>query len=236
MIYVCLGDERVALTTALKLRKRLRPLEIPTVVRMNTKAGLSTLLANGTNLKKSIGNVYAFPLFENTCMPDVIWGGCTYEILARAIHEDYIRNAVERGGSPQTNPSMVPWEDLPESLKESNRDQAEHISVKLERFGYDFIVTRDWEPPLLRFSRDEVEEMAIMEHQRFVEERLRQGWRTGSSKDAKKKISTTFVPYDELSEEEKDKDRNTVRTIPEFLAKVGYQIYRLPTKENKPIT
>lgn len=75
-----------------------------------------------------------------------------------------------------------------------------------------------------------------MEHQRFVEERLRQGWRTGSSKDAKKKISTTFVPYDELSEEEKDKDRNTVRTIPEFLAKVGYQIYRLPTKENKPIT
>lgn len=231
IIYICLGDESAALTAALGLRQRLKPLEIPVVVRMNSDAGLTTLLGDSRDRDESIKTVHPFPLLKATCTPDLIWGGSTYEILARAIHEDYLRKAMKRGETPQTNRSMVAWEDLAESLRESNRNQAEHIAVKLQQFGYDFAMTTDWDPELLAFSPEEVEGMAQLEHKRFVDERLREGWRYGAQKDEARKISPGLIPYDELSEVEKDKDRNTVRGIPEFLAKAGYQVYRSKQRE-----
>jgi hypothetical protein len=225
-IYICLGDESVALATILKLRQHLKVPSIPMIVRMNTAAGLTTLLRHLKNENDSTGEVHAFPLLEESCTPELIWGGSTYEILARAIHDDYIKNAMSRGETPVTNRSMLPWDDLPETLRESNRNQAEHISEKLHTLGYDFIMTSDWDPQPIKFSDDEIEQMSRMEHTRFVNERLRAGWKYGTPKNDEKKISPTLIPYDQLSEEEKDKDRTTVIGIPEFLVKAGFQVYR----------
>jgi voltage-gated potassium channel Kch len=225
-IYICLGDESIALATALKLQKQLKVPSIPMIVRMNTAAGLTTLLRHLKDDNNSTGEVHAFPLLDEACTPGLIWGGSTYEILARAIHDDYIRNAMSRGETPVTNRSMVPWEDLPEALRESNRNQAEHISEKLHTLGYDFVMTSDWDPQIIKFSNDEIEQMARMEHTRFVNERLRAGWKYGTPKDDEKKISPTLILYNQLSEEEKDKDRTTVTGIPEFLSKAGFQVYR----------
>jgi hypothetical protein len=150
----------------------------------------------------------------------------TYDLLARAIHEEYVRNERAKGLTPETNPAMVSWEELPEDLKESNRAQAEHIRVKLEAIGCDIIITTDWEPSIFKFSQEEVELMAKMEHERFVKERLRAGWKIGPVKDIQKKISPTLIPWEELPDEEKEKDRMFVRRLPAFLADAGFQILR----------
>lgn len=226
VIYVCLGNDSVALTAALKLHQRSLSHEIPIVVRMEQNDGLTMLLHESEDNTERPRNIHAFPLLEQTCTPDLIWGDCTYEILARAIHEDYLLSCKKRGETPQTNRSMVPWSDLTESLKESNRKQAEHIIVKLECFGYDLAITTDWDPQAIAFSPEEAEEMAKMEHERFVEERLRDGWKYGAVKDIEKKINPTLVSWDKLSAVEKDKDRTAVLGIPAFLARVGYQVYR----------
>jgi RyR domain len=122
---------------------------------------------------------------------------------------------------------MVRWEDLSENLRESNRNQAEHISEKMRLFGYDITMTTEWDSKSIKFPANEVEEMAKMEHTRWVNERLQAGWKYGPSKDDIKKINPTLISWEELSEEEKDKDRNTVIGIPEFLAKAGFQLNRL---------
>jgi hypothetical protein len=166
-----------------------------------------------------------FPLMERTCKPQAIWDGGTYEMLAHAIHEDYLRNAALRSETPQTNSSMVPWNDLSENLRESNRNQAENIALKLRESGYDFALAAEWDLQPLQFPAEVVEEMAKMEHRRFVDERLREGWKYGWPKDDQKKISPTLIPWDELSEEEKDKDRDPVRSIPAFLARAGYRVF-----------
>jgi hypothetical protein len=57
--------------------------------------------------------------------------GTTTEILARAIHEEYVRDQMQKGESRATDRSLVPWKHLAENLKESNRSQAEHIGSKL---------------------------------------------------------------------------------------------------------
>jgi hypothetical protein len=157
--------------------------------------------------------------------------GCTYEILARAIHEDYVRKEREKGFTPQTKRSVVPWEELEETYKELNISVAEHIRVKLDAIGCDIAITTDWDTPRFEFSPEEVELLAQMEHDRFVEQRLSQGWTYGPARDEEKKALPSLVPWDELSEEDKDRDRNQVQGLPAFLAKARFQVYRLRKKE-----
>jgi len=48
-------------------------------------------------------------------------------------------------------------------------------------------------------------------------------------KNKEKKEHPCLVPWITLPEEERDKDRNTVMQIPLYLAKAGFQIYRMRT-------
>jgi hypothetical protein len=70
-----------------------------------------------------------------------------------------------------------------------------------------------------------------MEHERWVEEKLSDGWRYSPTKDLEKKTIPYLVPWDDLSEADKDKDRNQVRNLPAFLAKARFEIYRTRKKE-----
>ena len=62
-----------------------------------------------------------------------------------------------------------------------------------------------------------------MEHQRWVDQRRLDGWTPGQ-KDIEAKTTPYLVPWDHLSEEVKELDRQTVRGLPAFLARAGYQI------------
>ena len=224
MVYVCLDDDSNALSTALALHQQLKTLEIPIVVRMLYEAGLATLLQQRNKDHDGLVNLHAFGLLERTCTPELIFG-CTYEILARATHEKYIVSERERGSTPETNPSMMPWADLPEVLKESNRNQVEHIRVKLEAIGCDIAVTNAWEVQPFHFSKEEVDFLARMEHERWIDERQRAGFRYGTT-DNQKKTHADLVPWEQLPEEEKGKDREVVRQLSELLSQARFQIYR----------
>jgi hypothetical protein len=228
-IYVCLDNDSLGLDAALTLRQRVRSLEIPIVVRMTHNAGLATLLPEEDE-HKGLATVHAFGLLDRTCTPDLILRG-TYEILAHAIHEEYVRHEREKGHTPETNLSMVPWDELPESLKESNRSQAEGIRVKLEAIGCDIAITTGWSAQLVEFSPEEVELMAKIEHDRWVKDRLAAGWRYGRIRDPERKTSPYLVPWIQLLEEVRDIDRNAVRAIPALLAKVRFQVYRVGEKQ-----
>jgi voltage-gated potassium channel Kch len=227
--YVCLDDDSNALSAALTLRQRLGSTEIPIVVRTAHESGLATLLQKRKLTHDSFINLRPFGLLDRTCTPELI-SECTYDILAQAVHQNYVDNERKKGSTPETNPSMVPWENLPESLKESNLNQVEHIRVKLEAIGCDIAVTNEWNVPTFRFSPDEIELMAKMEHERFVTERKKQGFTNAPTKDLTKKKSPTLVSWHELPDSEKEKDRDAVRQLPEILAKARFRIYRFREK------
>jgi len=116
---------------------------------------------------------------------------------------------------------------LSELYKESNRKQAEHIRIKLEAISCDILVNTDWDAPLFQFKPEEVELLSKMEHDRYVQERLKAGEKYGPAGDTNKGTNPTLIPWDELSELEKDKDRDSVRGIPELLRIAGFEVYRL---------
>ncbi len=224
-VCVCLDNDSLGLTAGLTLFQRVRGHHIPIVVRLEHETGLATLLHGAED--NAFLDLHGFGLLDRTCQPELVLGG-THEILARAIHEDYVRRQRELGDTPESNPSRVPWDELPEDLKESNRQQADHIGVKLKAVGCGVAPLTDWDAERFQFSAEEVELMAKMEHQRFVEERLAAGWTyAAGAKTMERKTSPILVPWEELPESEKEKDRNPVRGLPRFLARAGLQVYRL---------
>jgi hypothetical protein len=226
-IYVCLDDDSLALATALKLDRQTitTNLRVPIVVRMTHDSGLATLLRVGERERYNFCGVQAFGLLDHACTPDLTHN-CTYEVIARAFHEDYVQAELAKGLTRDTNPSLLPWEELNEDMKDSNRSEAKHTLAKLNAIGCNIAMTGALDDQLFEFVPEEIELMAKMEHERYVKERLARGWRYGPIRDTRRKTNPTLIPWEQLSEEEKEKDRISVRNIPKLLSMVGFQIYR----------
>ena len=147
------------------------------------------------------------------------------DLLGEAVHETYREN--QKNIKPADDPAMLPWPELAENIKESNRQQADHILDKLRAIGCGIRPMTGDEPAPIEFDEDEIEIMAVMEHDRWMAERRLDGWVYGLERDHDRNTSPSLVPYDELPEDVKDYDRRAVRAIPEILALAKFEVYRL---------
>jgi hypothetical protein len=95
------------------------------------------------------------------------FGEGSLEPLAEAIHERW-RTEQKRVHKPA--PSL---QDLDESRRESNREQARDIGVKLDRIGRGIALLRDWEAADFDYQPGEAEELAIDQHERLVQRAAR---------------------------------------------------------------
>lgn len=68
------------------------------------------------------------------------------------------------------------------------------------------------------------EELAKNVHEVWAKSRMEQGWTFGEDRNDENKKHPCLVPYDELSEEEKDYDRNTSQETLKLIVKLGYSI------------
>lgn len=155
-------------------------------------------------------NVAARPLIENL------------EKLAITIHALYNQKQLER--HPEQPLAYPRFSDLPDTLKYSNLRQARNIIKKLDFMGWEMRPLSSEGKEIKIIADDVVEILAMIEHDDWVKERLDSGWVYGEKKDAEKKVSPYLVPYDELTEEIKDYDRDTIRNIPALLELIGMKI------------
>jgi hypothetical protein len=227
-IYVCIEDETEGLSSALHLMNLTISSDIPILVRMAEDAGLASLWKDGRGDTQGLARLHMFGLMERTCKPSLLNDG-SHAALARAIHEEYVRNEGSKGNGLESNPSMAAWEQLSEDLKENNRNQADDIGTKLQAVGCDILPWSDYGADQFVFSPGEIELMAKMEHERWCKTKMEQGWQYASVRDDKKRLHPCLIEWEDLRlrEAEKEKDRNTVRQIPRYLALAGFQIYRV---------
>lgn len=148
------------------------------------------------------------------------------ELLAQARHSGYVAEQEARSVTIKQNSSLRPWADLPDSLKVSNRRYAEAIAAYLGSFGAE-LVPMIGPPRRVEecFSTDKLEQLAIAEHDRWMRDLQADGWRTTSgSKDPDAKLHPLLVPWSELSQADREKDRQSVRDLPAMLARIGYAL------------
>lgn len=72
-----------------------------------------------------------------------------------------------------------------------------------------------------------VELLAQNNHDIWASERISQGWSYGEKRDDTKKETPCLVPYEELSESEKDYDRNTAIGVLKHILALGYKIEKV---------
>lgn len=151
------------------------------------------------------------------------------EKLAVAVHELFNQKQLER--HPDAPLSYPRFSDLPDSLKYSNLRQARSIADKLELMGWEMRPTGSPGESITAIPEEVVESLAVYEHELWVSERITNGWVFGETKDIEKKISPYIVPFEALTEEIKELDRDTIRNIPALLCMIGMCVYR---KNNVP--
>ena len=225
-VFVCLDDDSLGLQAGLSLLHQLKNRPVPIVIRMVEDTGLATLLAGSDTGGGSFKQLHAFGLLNQTCTADLLLGG-THEVLARELHAVYLSRGREEEKSKQKSDAFVPWEQLPERLKESNRVQAANIGNTLAAAGYNISQLRDWGAGEMEFNPQEVEIMARTEHERWCRERRKAGWVKGSPRNDQKKIHPDLVNWEDLEEDEKAKNRRFVRSLPRSLVKAGFQVERV---------
>ena len=230
-VFICTPDESLNFSTALYMNNKLNG-DVPLVIRTVHSKGFAHFFNNMCNTQaEEFRNIHVFPLVSCDCCIESLTDGVN-ELVAQAIHENYIFQNLKNGIRPASDPAMQPWYKLHFEYKESNRDQAAHMKEKLESIGYTEISQTDWSEPLFQFTPEQVEQLAISEHDRWTRERLARGWKSGP-RDSKNKTSPYFVPWDELNDEKiKDYDRNFIRAYPAILSFVDLKIVPLPEKNS----
>jgi len=181
--------------------------------------------------------------------------GEVLEHLAKAAHKVYCdeqtalgwKYGAHRNEATKENPSLVEFDQLPEDEKEQNRGQVRDIPGKLAYAGCYMVPAREGEPPFV-FPDDVLEELASMEHTRWLRQKVKDGWRYGSKTDKENKLHECLLPWrkgdlvqyagfaehlgiEELPEEEKEKDRAAVREIATILKHAGYTIVGARSKD-----
>jgi class 3 adenylate cyclase len=146
------------------------------------------------------------------------------ERLAEAVHQDYCEKARERGETPDQNPSMLPWDQIPEDLRDANRAQAADIPNKLRLLGFELTAIGGSPAMELRISGEQVEALAAREHIRWMRERQANGWTYGKPRDNKLKRHPLLVPWEELDEEHREKDRDVIRALPQRIHDANYRV------------
>jgi len=230
-VVVCLDGDARSLSCALSALARLQPRRVPIIVRMAEEAGLASLLESDEGRADRLGAVHAFGITDVVCTREALLDE-QRDLLSRAIHQDFVEKR-RREGRPETDPTMQPWDRLDLHLKDSNRQQADHIPVKLRAIGYVSDEPRGGEPAVTAFTDAEVEVLAQMEHARWEAERFLAGWTQGP-RDPAAKQSPYLVDWKDLAEEIRKYDREAVRNLPHLVAFVGRRIYRQERRGQEP--
>lgn len=214
------GDD-VNFRLAVELARKIAGQTAQILVHQTTGSGFAALLPQDHRGQTEIGRLYPFGMTEDVFNWDVLLHE-SEDAEAKALHDDYCKRRL-KDDPPQTNPE---WAELDDGMRDSNRQAADHIPIKLRALGYHtepLTKTKKQIPP---FSAPEVHLLARMEHARWCAERYLAGWRHGVTTDRANKINRCLIEFDNLPVGEEKKDHEQITAIPGALSQMKLGIYR----------
>jgi voltage-gated potassium channel Kch len=216
-VAVALGNDELSLCSALEIRSLLDcagHLHVPVYVRLEHYRRLGELVRNIENKSNFSDRLQIFGTLEETLSADVLLGS-HLDAFAQALQEEYRLRPRDT-----INPAAdVPWHELPEFMKMSNRWRADHTPLLMELAGLH--VARDVQSPVVvALSPEQIELLAELEHRRYTIERRLIEWRQSIQR-----FSTHLEDWDHLSEEYKEDNRKEVAGLPKIMARLGMEIH-----------
>ncbi|MEI8386876.1 MAG: RyR domain-containing protein [Verrucomicrobiota bacterium] len=221
-LILCIDDETMALRTALMLLKG----------RSASEAGIDAIYLHLREperlhliLEGSPGHprLAFFAPDREVFSSDAILRG-SLDTLARAVHEAWLTaEQNDRRAENQASAAAKIWEELSEHDRDSNREAADHTWAKLRTLGYELQPARGKtashgiDPAFLAELKAHEDELARVEHYRWMTWRLLDGWRYGKERDPALKCHPDIKAYEDLAKSTQDKDKAIIRAIPKLL-------------------
>lgn len=123
-------------------------------------------------------------------------------------------------------------EELQEGFRHSNRCAADHLFIKLRELGFELIYSPN-NPnkntlliaELHCAIQQHLDALLKLEHQRFCQERLTDGWIYANKTDEKLQLHSSLLPFEQLSAQDRHKNESLLRLIPFILAQPMVQNY-----------
>jgi hypothetical protein len=219
-VYICLSDPVLSLQVCLSLLQIPDFRRVPIRVRLEQETRLPALLETPMTGEPFCSQFIPFDMYERTCSAELVVGGL-HELLARELHEQYLRGIEVSATHQQSSPY---WDQLPDDEKEANRQQASRIYRLLNAAGYRINPLQDWDASEFIFRTDEVDQMAQLEHDLWRQAKLASGWQSGPVKDKKKRTHPALTAWEKLPDEDQKKNRAFIHQLPSLLARLGFQI------------
>lgn len=217
-IALALGEDEVSLCAALEMRSlldRYGHLHVPIYARLEHYRRLGDLVRDLERVSCFDDRLQIFGTLEETLSRDVLLD-LKLDAFARALHEDYRLRA--RGAiNPQAD---VPFRDLPEFLKMSNRWRADHTPLLMNLAGL-HMVGNLASPAVLTLNNEQIDLLARLEHRRYTIERRLIENRPGSSQ----RDNPNLADWDSLSEDQKDWNRKEAARMPEIMAGQNVELH-----------
>jgi hypothetical protein len=161
------------------------------------------------------------------------------EKLAAAVHESFLDGAqkaalaAEISQRPEVAWKIHPavmrkYDELPADLKASNRAAARRVPELLRLIN--FVVEEQqphendsWVNPLKDTIERHVDRLARGEHLGWCAERRDNGWTYAKERNNERKQHPLLVDWAQLTEADREKDRNAARSIPAWLKVAGFK-------------
>ena len=157
---------------------------------------------------------------------------CTYKELTRDLqqplaaalaadfHRHYEKRRAVAAGEPLRDIKAPAFSTLSAWERQSNLSAAAHLNIKLAALGLKLVYRDDTSMPVdtVDITPDQREHVARMEHNRWLAERLLNGWTFGERDNARKR-RLSIVDWDNLSLDELAKDRDQIDRIIDFCSK-----------------
>lgn len=146
--------------------------------------------------------------------------------IAEAIHENWRLSAAEG------NRLNRAWSDLSELEKQDSIEAARRIPQVLALAGLTVAQASDQsekkgmkdDDAVARQIEHHLERLAEAEHDGWVDQRMKNGWTFGAVRNDLEKRHPLLIPYADLPESEKDKDRRAVLAYLDTLMSAGYRV------------
>jgi len=146
------------------------------------------------------------------------------ERLARAIHGDYIRSQKALGAKIYV---AEEFDQLDPSTRYANLRQAMNMDKKLHRLGFALAPKDAAGEAVAALPDTAVERYAILEHEDWMQGKQRFGWRYNAVRNDALKHHDCLLPWADLPEVQREKDRNAARNVIKLAGIAGMKVVQL---------
>lgn len=173
--------------------------------------------------ESALGSTGMIRIARSPGLSEAVRSATLVDRRARSLHEAYAAaQKAAKGDGFGALPGEAPWDLLPETMQEDNRNAADNLEYKLALIGFRAVGGTGKGASI---GKRDTERLAAAEHGRWLAAKSLDGWKFGTRRDNEARLHPDMVhSYAELSEPAKQKDRDVIDEIPALLRLGGERL------------